>query len=805
MGKSNSMLSKFLPKNIIAKWKRIMKIIFTKNIDTSTPEGREQKRQKAITLTALIASFAKIIALLIPFITVKATKKYLGDDIYGLWSSVNSFFAVFAFADLGLGSGLQTNLSKATGKDNNEEECKRLISSTFIMLFSVAGIIIFLFLGCYFFVDWASLVNATSPEAIALAGPVFLAIVIPKLIDIPIALTQRTQVALQEGYNYYAWSILGSILSIVSVYLNVYLNAPKVVMILCSAAIPTIIAFFNFIYYFCFSNRRTFFPRFKYFNWNTCKWMLGTGVGFLIIHILMNFGLSNMDSFIVGNVDNLAMAGDYSICLKVSMVINIIANMFGLSLWGVYGEALARGDVKYVKKSVFNRAMLMLGLTLFATLCGMILAPIAFKIIVGNDFKYNPLTLLGMFLLQCCFAFVNPFFMVLNGTGKIKKQILAYGIFTPVSFVLKLTLSPILGVDILPWITTISLVIIIFPIIISESLKIIKEYEKSDGKIKYVIALPPYGTVYDHCYNDLAADENIELIKDLISFKSKIMRKIYQKHMSQKRKLPFRNIWNGGYLKNRFNKEDNIIFVLYYLNDNVLQYGLIKRLRKKYKNAKFVLYFTDLVQTKIKNDKQLSVVNQFDLVISFDKKDCEQYGFTYNPLVYSAPKNIDKEECLIDVYFCGRAKDRLHEIMKVFTYLRTLNLKCLFLIRDVPKEERVEIEGLKYLDGFMPYEENIEYIKKSKCLLEVMQENGVGYTLRTCEAVAFNKKIITDNISIKDADFYTEKMIYIFDKNDINIDSDFFNSLNYNYLDNNYFSPRKLINKISEVLINERR
>ena len=103
-----------------------------------------EKREQAIALTSVIASIAKIIALLVPFITVRVSRAYLGEEIYGLWSSVNSFFAVFAFADLGLGSGLQTNLSKATGKDNNEEECKRLISSTFIMLFSVAGIIIFL-------------------------------------------------------------------------------------------------------------------------------------------------------------------------------------------------------------------------------------------------------------------------------------------------------------------------------------------------------------------------------------------------------------------------------------------------------------------------------------------------------------------------------------------------------------------------------------------------------------------------------------------------------------------------------------
>lgn len=473
-----SLFAKFSPKNIINKWKKILKIIFKRNIDTSTDEGREEKRQQAITLTALIASIAKIIALLIPFITVRVTRSYLGEEIYGLWSSVNSFFAVFAFADLGLGSGLQTNLSKATGKNNNEEECKRLISSTFIMLFAVAGIIIFLFLGCYYFVDWAKVVGADSPEAVALAGPVFLAIVIPKLIDIPIALTQRTQVALQEGYNYYAWAIVGSFLSLGSVYLNYYLESPKIVMILCSAAIPTIIALLNFILYFCFSRRKIYFPKIKYFNFNTCKTMLTTGIGFLIIHILMNFGVSSMDSFIVGNIENLSMAGDYSICLKVAAVIGVIANMFGLPLWGVYGEALEHGDVKYVKRHVTKRAFFMLGITLFATICGMVLAPIAFKIIIGNDFSYNPWTLLGMFLLQCSFGFLSSFFMILNGTGNIKMQILAYGIFTPISFILKWTLAPIYGADIMPWITMITYIIVMFPIVITSALKIIKKYEK---------------------------------------------------------------------------------------------------------------------------------------------------------------------------------------------------------------------------------------------------------------------------------------------------------------------------------------
>ena len=480
MKKETSFFAKFSPANIYKRVNKTLKIIFNKNIDTSTEEGRIAKREKAIVLTSVVASLAKIIALLTPFITVKISRNYLGEEIYGLWSSVNSFFAIFAFADLGLGSGLQTNLSKATGKDNNDNECKKLISSTFIMLFIVASIIILAFLGVYSFVDWAKLVGASDKEAIELAGPVFLVVTLPKLIDIPIGLTQRTQVAFQEGYNYYLWAIVGSILSLISVYVNVFVGSPKLVLLLCTSLIPTIVYVLNFVYYFCISKRKIFFPKIKYFSLATCKIMLRTGVGFLIIHILMNIGLSHMDSFIVGNVDSLSLAGDYSICLKVAAVINVIANMFGLPLWGVYGEALSRGDVAYVKHHVVKKAFFMLGITLFATFGGMILSPIAFKLIVGPDFTYNHWTLLGMFLLQCSFAFVNPFFMILNGTGDVKTQILAYGIFAPLSFILKWFLTPSLGVDIMPWITAISFIIIIYPIIIKRAFKIVDYYKDNN-------------------------------------------------------------------------------------------------------------------------------------------------------------------------------------------------------------------------------------------------------------------------------------------------------------------------------------
>jgi hypothetical protein len=64
----------------------------------------------------------------------------------------------------------------------------------------------------------------------------------------------------------------------------------------------------------------------------------------------------------------------------------------------------------------------------------------------------------------------------------------------------------------------------------------------------------------------------------------------------------------------------------------------------------------------------------------------------------------------------------------------------------------------------MPYIENLKHIKKSKCLLEIMQGGGHGYTLRACEAIMYDKKMITDNPEISCAPFYRPELISVFDR-----------------------------------------
>ena len=89
---------------------------------------------------------------------------------------------------------------------------------------------------------------------------------------------------------------------------------------------------------------------------------------------------------------------------------------------------------------------------------------------------------------------------------------------------------------------------------------------------------------------------------------------------------------------------------------------------------------------------------------------------------------------------------------------------------------------INYIDK-MPYIENLQRIKATKCLLEIMQKGGHGYTLRTCEAIMYDKKMLTNNPEVTKAPFYSSQAISVFNSAK-DIDLDFVKTakdFNYNY------------------------
>lgn len=271
--------------------------------------------------------------------------------------------------------------------------------------------------------------------------------------------------------------------------------------------------------------------------------------------------------------------------------------------------------------------------------------------------------------------------------------------------------------------------------------------------------------------------ENLSCVRIQHGFKTKnrylnILHYIHNSEKINRRiNLPFKQIW----FKNYFNQEklDNskpfcFIFLFIWVNRKFIK-EYIGYLKKKFPNAKFVCYYTDIISTL--DNKPDETSSFFDLSISYDKNDARLYKMEYFPTSFS-DIHLNKLDGVpfCDVLFLGRAKSRFKKIESAYKQLTSSGLKCLFFVTGVTIEEQIDHIGIIYLQSPMHYMEYLKHVVNCRFILEIEQPGAIGETLRTWEAIHFDKALLTDNIAIKDSIFFDSRYISIIQDGGINYD-----------------------------------
>lgn len=308
---------------------------------------------------------------------------------------------------------------------------------------------------------------------------------------------------------------------------------------------------------------------------------------------------------------------------------------------------------------------------------------------------------------------------------------------------------------------------------------------------------------FNVCTRDLESMPGVMVVNNPYDWASFPIRFLFAVHNSglinKYVKLPFKRIWYPKYFKNPFRDDKPICFVIQnvYLSLDYFQY-----LKKRYPSSRFVLINRDLLAVALKSNQALVNSDLPDIRMSIDINESEKFNMIHFDEFES---KIDipqsKDYPLYDVFFAGHAKDRLPKLVKTYDILTKAGLKCFFYITGATKDMQIIREGIFYADKQMPYTKMLYYSVNSRCILEYNYGNAVGYTSRFLEAVMYNKKLITDNQTIKDSKFYNPEFISCIDRpEDIRpqfvLDND--NNVNYHYIDG--FSPKYLIEKIDAIL-----
>lgn len=193
---------------------------------------------------------------------------------------------------------------------------------------------------------------------------------------------------------------------------------------------------------------------------------------------------------------------------------------------------------------------------------------------------------------------------------------------------------------------------------------------------------------------------------------------------------------------------------------------LFLMIRRRYPEAKIVVYLEDLYDTGANLDYSM-MDRHADLVVSYDKGDAAKHGFLYYPTFLSAVSLPSCGKGHYDVTFCGASKQRYDLIVRTYETLVSRGIECDFMVSRLQPGQK-KTEGIRYIRYLIPYREYLSHVMRSDCLLEIMQDNATGYTLRTWEAILYDKVLLTNNRAIKEAPFYNpEQFIYFETPDDI--------------------------------------
>lgn len=232
--------------------------------------------------------------------------------------------------------------------------------------------------------------------------------------------------------------------------------------------------------------------------------------------------------------------------------------------------------------------------------------------------------------------------------------------------------------------------------------------------------------------------------------------KMYLRKIFSKFKLPFLKCFFGEW-KKKIGQVDSVIIM-----DNGYNKKITSYLKKKNKNIKIIFYFWNVI-----NDRNVNALKDknIDEFWTFDEQDAEKFNLKYFSQFYEKCfENESKSNFYkYDVLFLGAAKKREKIIKNIEKDLNEKRLNNKIIISH---------KG----DKLFKYSEYLDLIKKSKSILEVVDNSQIGLTLRSLEALFYNKKLITNNKSIKKYDFYNKNNIFIIGEDNFEKINDFLNA-----------------------------
>ncbi len=393
-------------------------------------------------MTTVASGAARVIGLLASLITVPLTFRYLGPERYGLWMVLISVISVMSFADLGIGNGLINAISEAYGKDDRHL-AKEYITSAFVMLLGIAAFLALVGAVGYPFVPWMRLFNVKSGAVAAEGAQAFLVLYCWFALSVPLGVIARAQAGLQQGYFPQIVGAFGSILSLLALLWVIALKGSLALLVFASTFGTIAATLVNG--WILFREHPWLVPAWHAYRANSAFKILKLGLLYFVLQCAFALAFTS-DNIVIAQVLGAAAVAAYAVPQKLFSFVSMVVSVAITPLWPAYGEALARGDVTWVRRAFLGSLWLALAITVPACSLLAVAGPWILRVVMGKSL-HAPMSLLIVLAAWGVVSSVSVVLsIILNGAGVLKVQTIQAVCASVANLALSIILTRRLGV-----------------------------------------------------------------------------------------------------------------------------------------------------------------------------------------------------------------------------------------------------------------------------------------------------------------------------------------------------------------------
>ncbi len=430
--------------------KQVAQVVTLRPFDCSSSQGRSSERHRRLILTAASSGTSRAIGLLTSLIAVPISLRYLGPDRYGLWMTLISLITLMAFGDLGLGNGLLNGISEAYGK-GDQLLAQRYVSCSWFILLGLGGLLAFAFALSYPFIPWDRIFNSSASHSVGEAGPAMAVLIGCFSISICLTVVTSIQTGYQEGFANSLWNTCGNLLGFGGLLLALDAHARLPWLVLSVAGGPVLGLMLNggILFY----RKKTWLrPRVRLVDAHTSKRLFKMGMLFFALQFASSLAFAS-DNIVVSHLYGFAAVTEYSVVFKLFSVGTMLLTFILSPLWPAYGEAIARNDIAWVRRTL-KRSILFAAL--FTSGCAIVLLLFGQRIIhlwVGPHLTPSFSLLSGMAAWLIISGVGISVAMLLNGANVVKFQVICAVLMATAAISGKIFLPAVLGLSGIIWAT----------------------------------------------------------------------------------------------------------------------------------------------------------------------------------------------------------------------------------------------------------------------------------------------------------------------------------------------------------------